>query len=159
MTTTPGTVRFFHARVERVVSPNVVDAYVGLGMGVMILKRVTIDHAPGLPRPSRPTPDINPSDTFPVTNNEAMQCLIILCGGKRVILETNADTHDFHVTARVGVRAKHPPDQAKWNTDAHGPLLDVGRMMKMLADQNDYDASTVRSALNGPQHHVLKPHV
>lgn len=154
MTTTPGTVRVVHARVERVVSPNVVDAYVALGMGVMILKRVTIDHAPGLPRPSRPSPDISPDDTFPTTNSEAMQCLIILCGGKRVILETNADAHEFHITARVGVRAKHAPEQTKWNTESHGPMLDVGRMMKLLSDRNDYDASAVRAALNGPQHHA-----
>lgn len=146
-------IRVFNARVERVVSPNVIDAYVGLGMGVMILKRVTIDHAPGLPRPSRPTQGVDPADTFPTTTSEAMQCLIVLCGGKRVHVEMQADAHDFQITARVGVRAKQPPENARWMFGDY-PLLDVGRMMAHLAQTNDYDITTVRSALNGPQRHA-----
>lgn len=154
---TASQVRLFNARIERVVSPNVVDAYVGLGMGVMILKRVTIDHAPGVPRPSRPNADINPDDTFPATNDEAMQCLIVLCGGKRVRIEMQEDTNDFHVVGRIGVRAKEPPEYAKWAFGSDFALLDVGRMMKHLADTRDYDVATVRSALNGPQRHTSRP--
>lgn len=148
--------RLYNARVERVVSPNVVDAYVGLGMGVMILKRVTIDHAPGVPRPSRPNGDIDPTDTFPASNSEAMQCLIVLCGGKRVRIEMAEDTHDFHVIGRVGVRAKSPPEYAAWDVAPGVTLLDVGRIMRHLAEARDYDVTTVRTALNGPQRHTAE---
>lgn len=154
MSETVEQVRIFNARVERVVSPSVIDVYVGLGMGVMILRRVTIDHAPGVPRPSRPShAGIPVSDTFPGSVDDAMQCLIILCGGKKVRIEAATESHDFHLTARVGVKAKQPPRDAVWNV-GDTALLDVGQFMAKLAASGDYDVMSVRTALNGPQKHT-----
>jgi hypothetical protein len=150
-------VRIFNAHVDRVVSPNVLDVRIKLGMGVDIHKRVTIDHAPSVPRPSRPGhAGIAVGETFPGSNTDAMQCLIVLCGGKKVRIEALADSLDLHMSARVGVYAKQAPPDCVWEV-GETALLDVGRFMRKLADANDYDIVAVRAALNGPQRHGQRP--
>lgn len=145
-------VRLFNAFVERVVAPNVLEVYVGLGMGVCILKRVTIDHAPSVPRPNRQVIGIGVADTFPVSYGIAVRCLIVLCGGKRVRVETDETQNDFLITARVGVRARNPPDGTTWKL-GDVSLLDVGAFLQRMATDDTYDVSAMKTALNGPQRH------
>lgn len=137
MKTTEMDIQTFDARTERIVDPDVIDSMISLPFGVAVSRRVHIDDAPVCP---------------PSLRKAAMHCLVILCGGKDVVVEVNTNDRDHLITARVGVEAKSPPLECLMQKDDRA-LLDVGKFMRVL-QQDQYAVHLVRAVLNGPQKHA-----
>lgn len=130
-------VETFEAKTERIVDPDVLDALILMPFGVALSRRVHIDDAPICP---------------PTLRKEAMHCLVILCGGKDILVQTNAEQRDHLISARVGVHAKSPPLDCLMNVGGKA-LLDVGKFLVFLQTRH-YAVHEVRAVLNGPQKHT-----
>ncbi len=124
--------RTFAARTERVVGPGVIDALLGLPFAVFVSRRVEIIGAPECP---------------PILSKQAMHCLVILCGGKRLLIAADEDQRSHTIRARVGVLAKRPPPDCQMH-DGSTALLDVGVFLA-LVQRNGYAVRDVLVALNG----------
>jgi hypothetical protein len=75
--------RIYRGRVNRVVTPNLLEVDIDLGLGVHITRRIVLNN-------------------YTVGDAEkAMHCLVILVGGKSVLVRVDDETIDGHVRGTV----------------------------------------------------------
>ena len=83
----------------------------------------------------------------------AMHCMVVLLGGKRVIVKTNRPPRQHSSITRASIfldeYVNEPPEGVMGvPTEGSQPRLEVGEYMQWLA-QYDYDVRKVRATLNG----------
>lgn len=129
-------IRLVAGRSLRIIEPDVIEVLLDIGFGVSLTRQVHIDSAPLCPPPLR---------------SEAAHFLVILCGGKDLVVEIDTTEKDNFVSGRIGLRTRNAPPDCAFR--AHGDsLLDVGKFLaKMHALQ--YPVHEARAVLNGPQTH------
>ncbi|KKL74226.1 hypothetical protein LCGC14_2067010 [marine sediment metagenome] len=135
MTVTPAAL--FRGRTVRVHSLNCVEVELQLGFGVSIKKLVLLEgiEQKDIPRSSR---------------SEAKHCLVVLVGGKKVLVQADAQRKDNYVVGRVFLDEKVYGDPEGMMTP-HGmdkALLEISTFYAWLATQK-YDIQEVKAVLNG----------
>ena len=86
---TESTKHLYRGKVTRITSFNSIDAEIDLTLGVYVRKLVIID-------------GFNP-DCVGDKWSAAQRCLVTLLGGEAVLIHTEADRRDGHITARIFV--------------------------------------------------------
>lgn len=145
MTTLPALAsRAFHAKTLRVWTINRVEAIVDLDFGVTIRKSFTID---GLALGDALSEDVRA---------RAVHCLVVLIGGKRLIVQPDPRSRDRwgsmrEIAARVYLAEKvngSPIGYTENLPEASGPVLELAPYVSWLAQQQ-FDIDLVRETMNG----------
>lgn len=124
--------KWFDAKTAYIASPSVIDITVRLGFGVVTTRRFSISGLIPIP---------------PESEAEAKHCLVVLCGGKDLLIETDTELYGDRLYATILAPAVDPPKQFTHVVDGN-VFVDVGPYMSSLADVN-FPIDMVRTHLNG----------
>jgi len=127
-----------HGKVIRVLSVNCLDVNVQLGFGVSIVRSFVLE-------------GIEAKDIPPRLRSAANHCLIVLLGGKDVVVHTDDDEkRDGFLIGRVYLNEKvygEPPGLITPHS-LDVPMLEVSAFYKSLAAR-EYNVMDVKAILNG----------
>jgi len=128
--------KLYHGKTIRVLSFNNIEAQVDLGFGVSVQKRVYIE---GIDR-----------ELIKSMSKAATHCLVVLLGGKRILLHVQKPDAEGQIIARVYLneRVYHDPEGFVTPAGVDKPMLEIGIYMPWLAGQG-FDIATVKRTLNG----------
>lgn len=124
--------RLYRGRCSRVLTPNLVEVDIDLGLGVHITRRMVLGH-------------------YRVTDgagDTAMHCLVILVGGKTVLVRVDDETIDGHMRGTVyscETKFAGVPNIPTQQTE-FGPVRDVVDWMTWSAD-NGHNPKMMRAAV------------
>lgn len=145
MTTLPSLVsRSFHARTLRVQSVARIEATIDLDFGVMIRRTIVLD---GLTLPRDMPDDLR---------QRAKHCLVVLIGGKRLVIRPDARSRDRwnsmpEIPSRVYLAERvcgKPIGFIETLPDANGSVLELAPYLTWLATQH-FDVDLVKETMNG----------
>lgn len=132
--------RLLEGRVQRVSALGELDVLLDLGFGSHVRRYVRIEGWPGEQIPT-------------ALRNAAMHALIVLVGGKSVLVLVSASSEvSPAVLGRVYLMDKVSRPDPSWFVPPYGtetPMLEVACFMSWVARYN-FDKGTVLAALNGP---------
>ena len=129
--------RLHHARVVRVRSLNCLEVDLDLGFGISVMKRIVLEGVDyrGIPKALR---------------SDAKHCLVVLLGGKRVVVHTDQSKQDGFILGRVYLdeRVYGKPEGLTVPFGLTEPMLEVGAFYTWLAGK-EFDVHLVKVAING----------
>ena len=137
----------FSARVVSVPTPGTLEVDVSLDFNVQVRKLLTL--------PDVEVPPRSNSRGSPYQN--ALRALVVLAGGKRVLVQLEPETRDRwgwlpSLPARVYPEKPvygDPVGSTEGISEKHGTVLELGTFMSWLA-KHDYDIHKVHAAINAP---------
>lgn len=132
-------IKRFTAHTVKVSAPNLVDVSLRLDFGVLLERQVRIANAP-------------PADSLGAMYNAALQCLIVLCGGKSLVVDLDPSQRNHEVNGVVAVASRTVPLDCGFSKADGTRLLDVGAYLYVLREHG-YDRRMLLAALNGKSRH------
>lgn len=134
---------YFPGIVQHVLTPNAVEIMLDLAFSVHTSRRFTLEEVP--------LPDRSDETTW----DRARHCLVVLLGGKRVVVQMSArdcsnDSARNFIPARVYLDTRIDPQTVGYTPSVpgwHRPMLDVNTFFASIA-VGGYRVATVRAALN-----------
>jgi hypothetical protein len=130
----PSTV--YRGKVVRVQSINCIEINLDLRFGVHIDKNVVLE-------------GIEAKDINPKLRSQAMHCLILLVGGKKVIVHADDSQRDGYIVGRVFLqdRVTEAPVPLLRPYGMDTPMLEVTSFYRWMASR-DFNAADVTNLLN-----------
>lgn len=132
-------IKRFAAQTVKVSAPNLVDVSLRLDFGVLLERQVRIANAPSI-------------ESLGAMYNAALQCLIVLCGGKSLVVDLDPSQRNHEVTGVVAVTSRAVPLGCGFSKADGTRLLDVGAYLYVLREHG-YDKRVLLAALNGKTQH------
>jgi hypothetical protein len=138
----PYSAKTFKAKTTRVHSVGAIEVLIDLDFGVSISKVITLD-------------GLLPSDIPETEKNKAQHCLIVLLGGKKLLLQPDPTESNFwgrkpDVRSRVFLDERifgTPVGMTTGVSNEDGDFLDVVAFLKSLASDG-YQVEDVKNILN-----------
>jgi hypothetical protein len=129
--------RLYAGRTVKVLSTNCIEVALDLGFGLHLNKRIVLE---GIDNRSIPKK----------YRNAAQHALIILVGGKRLLVHVDDTKQDGYLTGRVYLDEKvyGEPVGMTIPFGRETPLLEVSEFYRWLGDV-EFDLKEVKAALNG----------
>jgi hypothetical protein len=129
--------RLYAGRTVKVLSTNCIEVALDLGFGLHLNKRIVLE---GISNRSIPKKH----------RNAAQHALIILVGGKRLLVHVDDTKQDGYLTGRVYLDEKvyGEPVGMTIPFGREKPLLEVSEFYRWLGDV-EFDLKEVKAALNG----------
>jgi hypothetical protein len=124
--------RLFAGRVAKVHSTNCLEIDLDLGFGVVLRKRIVLE-------------GIQSKDIHREHRRNAKHSLVLLVGGKNVIVHTDPDRQDGYLVGRVYLNEKvyHDPYGMTIPFGLDSKLLDVSEFFIWLKERG-FDITTVK---------------
>lgn len=133
--------------VQRVHHLNALQVRLHTGFGQTLSKRVVIE---GIDQKAIP----------PMLRTQAKKAMVVLCGGKSVLVHTDDSSEDGHILGRVYLNEKtfDAPDGTLLTPHSlDRPMLEFGSFFRWLWDR-EFDIGALKEVLNGkrkpPESHV-----
>ena len=129
--------RLFPAKTARIHTPDCIEAKIDLGFGITVDRRILVDGIYG-------------KGSKLLGYDEAKHCMIVLIGGKKLLIETLDPPVHGPVRARVFLD-EQINERAVGMSKPHGldsPRLELSAFWAWLASR-DFSVDDVRAVLNG----------
>ncbi len=125
--------RIYRGRVGRVLTPNLVEVDIDLGLGVRVLRRIVLNNY-----------------SIGSDASGTMHCLVILIGGKSVFVKVDDETIDGHVRGTIySLEVRATGDAMIPAKDIpEGKVRDVIDWMEWSAT-NNHNPRIMRTAMKG----------
>jgi len=129
--------RLYSGRTVKVLSTNCIEVALDLGFGLHLNKRIVLEGVNNRSIPKK-------------LRNAAQHALIVLVGGKRVLVHVDDTKQDGFLTGRVYLDEKvyGEPVGMTIPFGRETPLLEVSEFYRWLGDV-EFDLKEVKAALNG----------
>ena len=128
--------RLHNAKTVRIVDPMVIEAELELGFGIKVVRQVRLE---GLDQRVIPAS----------LKNAAMHALVVLIGGKKIVVQASPDGIETVVVGRVYLeKVSGDPPGMSCPPGASAPMLEISEFMRWLSDKK-FAVGNVLSVLNG----------
>lgn len=134
--------------VQRVHHLNALQVRLHTGFGQTLSKRVIIE-------------SIDQQAVPPAMRTQAKKAMIVLCGGKSVLVHTDDSTGDGHILGRVYLNEKvfdAPEGSVLVPHTLDQPMLEIGTFFQWMRD-NEFDITALKNVLNGKRRSAEAPRV